>query len=127
MKSHHSRLAGLIIAASIAAACQNTAAGLKQDAKNAANSQAAATARDVATTAGATVAAAVETVDIKAALIADRTIDTSSINVDTYPETKTVVLRGSVPSATQRDQAERIAVAKAPGYRVENKLAVVAP
>ncbi|MGH9383480.1 MAG: BON domain-containing protein [Vicinamibacterales bacterium] len=108
-----------------AGACENTAAGLREDARQAAESDAAAKAKDAANKTGAAVGAALETVDIKAALMADKSIDASSINVDTYAETKTVVLRGSVPTQAQREQAERIAVDKAKGYRVENKLAVV--
>jgi osmotically-inducible protein OsmY len=56
-----------------------------------------------------------ETAEIKTALMADKSIDATSINVDTYADSKTVVLRGSVPTAAQRDQAERIAVAKRQG------------
>lgn len=108
-----------------AAACEHTAAGIKQDAELAAKSDAAVKAKEAANKTGAAVGAALETADIKASLMADKSIDSSSINVDTYAETKTVVLRGSVPTAAQREQAERIAVAKAPGYRVDNKLAVV--
>ncbi len=115
----------LVLAIGAAAACENTAAGIKQDAKVAAESEAAAKAKDTAAKTGAAVGAAFETAEIKTALMADKSIDASAVNVDTFPDTKTVVLRGSVPTAAQRDQVERIAVAKAPGYRVENKLAVV--
>ena len=116
----------LVLAIGVAAAaCENTAAGIREDARQAAESEAAAKAKDAANKTGAAVGAALETVDIKAALMGDKSIDASSINVDTYADTKTVVLRGSVPTAAQRDQAERIAIAKAGGYRVENKLAVV--
>ena len=59
---------------------------------------------------------------MKTALIADRTVDASHINVDTFHETKTVVLKGSVKTATQRDEAARIAAAEAPGYRIDNQL-----
>ncbi len=105
--------------------CENTAAGIKQDAKIAAGSETAAKAKETAAKTGAVVGAALETAEIKTALLADKTIDATSINVDTYADTKTVVLRGSVPTAAQREQAERIALAKAPGYRIDNKLAVV--
>jgi osmotically-inducible protein OsmY len=115
----------LVLAIGAAAACENTAAGIKQDAKVAAESEAAAKAKDTAAKTGAAVGAAFETAEIKTALMADKSIDASAVNVDTFADTKTVVLRGSVPTAAQRDQVERIAVAKAPGYRVENKLAVV--
>lgn len=124
------------------AACSNTAAGVEKDAEQNADKAAAATAdaregaadatrdasaatKDAANTAGGAVAAAIETIDVKSALMADRTVDASHINVDTFHETKTVVLKGSVKTATQRDEAARIAAAEAPGYRVDNQLTVV--
>ena len=124
------------------AACSNTAAGVEQDARENADKAAAAAdkaedkarpaaeeaaaetkeaARDVA---GAT-KAAIETIDVKSALMADRTVDASHIDVDTFHETKTVVLKGSVKTATQRDEAARIAAAEAPSYRIDNQLRVV--
>ena len=132
------------------AACSNTAAGLKEDAeKNAdkaavaadkaedkadaaanraepAAREAAAETKDAARDASGAMKAAVETIDVKSALMADRTVDASHVNVDTFHETKTVVLKGSVKSATQRDEAARIAAAEAPGYRIDNQLTVVA-
>lgn len=124
------------------AACSNTAAGVEKDAEQNADKAAAATAdaregaadatrdasaatKDAANTAGGAVAAAIETIDVKSALMADRTVDASHINVDTFHETKSVVLKGSVKTATQRDEAARIAAAEAPGYRVDNQLTVV--
>ena len=120
------------------AACSNTAAGAKKDAEINKDKAAVATeeAKDKADStaekaaaetkdAGAAVKAAVETIDVKSALMADRTVDASHINVDTFHETKTVVLRGSVTSATQRDEAARIAAAEAPSYRIDNQLTVV--
>jgi hyperosmotically inducible protein len=120
------------------AACSNTAAGAKEDAERNADKAAAAAAdakdatrdasaeaKDAAANAGGAVAAAIETIDVKSALMADRTVDASHINVDTFHETKTVVLKGSVKTATQRDEAARIAAAEAPGYRVDNQLLVV--
>lgn len=131
------------------AACSNTAAGAKKDAD--VNADKAATAADkaedkadragekaaaegreagaatkeAARDASGAVKAAVETIDVKSALMADRTVDASHINVDTFHETKTVVLKGSVKSATQRDEAARIAAAEASGYRIDNQLTVV--
>jgi len=124
------------------AACSNTKAGVEKDAERNADKAAAATAeakddardasRDASATAregasstGGAVAAAVETIDVKSALMADRSVDASHINVDTYHETKTVALKGSVKTATQRDEAARIAATEAPGYRVDNQLTVV--
>ena len=85
----------------------------------------AADAKDKAHDATGALKGAVETIDVKTALMADRTVDASHINVDTYHETKTVVLRGSVKTATQRDEAARIAAAEAPGYRIDNQLTIV--
>ena len=131
------------------AACSNTAAGAKKDAEINADKAATAAdkAEDKAQTAGEKAAAegreaaakskeatrdatgalkaAVETIDVKSALMADRTVDASHINVDTFHETKTVVLKGSVKTATQRDEAARIAAAEATGYRIDNQLMVV--
>jgi len=130
-------------------ACSNTAAGVEKDAEanadkaataadraedkvdpaidkaQAAGREAAADARGAAREAGSATAAAIETVDVKSALMADRTVDASHINVDTLHETKTVVLKGSVKSASQRDEAARIAASEAPGYRIDNQLTVV--
>ena len=131
------------------AACSNTAAGVEQDARENADKaavaadraedkarpaaeEAAAEAREAGREvkeagreAGAAIAGATETIDVKSALMADRTVDASHINVDTMHETKTIVLKGSVKTATQRDEAARIAAAEAPGYRIDNQLTVV--
>ena len=131
------------------AACSNTAAGVKKDAEINADKaavaadkaedkvdaaadraepaarEAAAESKEAARDAGGAIKAAVETIDVKSALMADRTVDASHINVDTFHETKTVVLKGSVKTATQRDEAARIAAAEAPGYRIDNQLTVV--
>jgi len=124
------------------AACSNTAAGAKKDAEinadkaataadkaedkaQSASEKAAAESKDAARDTTGALKAAVETIDVKSALMADRTVDASHINVDTFHETKTVVLKGSVKTATQRDEAARIAAAEAPGYRIDNQLLVV--
>ena len=131
------------------AACSNTAAGAKKDAEINADKAAAATeeakdkadqtadkakeegrevaadAKEATRDAAGALKAAVETIDVKSALMADRTVDASHINVDTFHETKTVVLKGSVKTATQRDEAARIAAVEAPGYRIDNQLTVV--
>jgi osmotically-inducible protein OsmY len=120
------------------AACSNTAAGVEQDARENADKaaeaadearpaaeEAAAETREAAREAGSAVKGAIETIDIKSALMADRTVDASHINVDTFHETKTVVLKGSVKTATQRDEAARIAAAEAPSYRIDNQLTIV--
>ena len=121
------------------AACSNTAAGVEQDARENADKaataadraedkarpaaeEAAADTREAAREAGSAIRGAVETIDVKSALMADRTVDASHVDVDTLHETKTVVLKGSVKTATQRDEAARIAAAEAPGYRIDNQL-----
>lgn len=90
------------------AACGNTMRGIKTD-----------TEKNVEKTAGG-----VETMDVKAALIADGRVDAGNINVDTIASTKTVVLKGSVPTAEQKSVAESIARDQAKGYRIENNLTV---
>ena len=96
-----------LLAASVA--CAQTARGVVQDTKD--NT--------------AAVKAGVETLDVKSAIIADKTVDAGAIDVDTYADTKTVVLRGSVPTEAQKARAEQIAREHAPNYKIDNKLAVV--
>jgi osmotically-inducible protein OsmY len=91
------------------AACANTARGAVEDTKENASA----------------VRGAMETVDVKSAIIADKTIDSGAIDVDTYQDKKLVVLRGSVPTDAQKARAEQIARDNAKGYTIENKLAVV--
>jgi len=138
MSLKHGYLAVALMSGLSLAACSNTAAGVEKDTERNADKAAAAAAearaatkdaseatKDAAANAGAAIAAAVETIDVKSALMADRTVDSSHINVDTFAETKTVVLKGSVKTATQRDEAARIAAAEAPGYRIDNQLTIV--
>ena len=105
------------------AACSNTAAGVEEDTRRAGEKAAEAVDDAARETARAT-AAAVETIDVKSALMADRSVDASGIDVDTFPETKTIVLKGSVKTTAQRDEAARIAGAEAPGYKIDNQLKV---
>ncbi len=131
-----------------AAACQNTARGLEQDAKKAEvdtrdeRAQAKEAAREIgsdaarvanragraAGQAGEEIAeragAAFQTVDIKTALMADPSVDATRIDVDTDYKTKTVTLKGYVPTETERNMAEVIAKAKADGYTVVNSITV---
>jgi osmotically-inducible protein OsmY len=110
--------------------CSNTADGVRQDAEDAQReaAQASDNVRDrtADTTAdiGDRTDAAVQTMDVKAALVADDRIDASDINVDTDAATKTVILKGFVPNATQKSVAEQIAQTKAEGYSVRNDLSV---
>jgi osmotically-inducible protein OsmY len=73
----------------------------------------------------AAVRGAMETVDVKSAIIADKTVDSGAIDVDTYQDKKLVVLRGSVPTEAQKARAEQIARQNATGYKIDNRLAVV--
>ena len=90
-------------------ACAQTARGVVQDTKENA----------------AAVRGAVETVDVKTAIIADKTIDSGAIDVDTYQDKKLVVLRGSVPTEAQKQKAGQIAQQNASSYKIDNQLAVV--
>ena len=145
-----SRIASLglpaaLLATSLFAACQNTARGVEQDAEqNAAAAREASqeaagdvaretkeATRDVARetreatgSVGATLDAAQQTMQIKTALIDADNIDAAGIDVDTNGATKTVTLKGSVPTAAQKAAAERIAKEKAPSYRVVNELTI---
>ena len=131
-----------------ATACDNTMRGAKQDAQQAeaatrderaeaaakANtlrddvSHAAGRAANAAAEAGEELAerasAVTETIDVKAALMADASVDATRIDVDTDYRTRTVTLEGYVPTATEKDMAEVIAKAHADGYTVVNGLVV---
>ena len=110
MNRNLSSLCAVILVAAMSGACANTVKGAKKDTEKAVEKTAAAT----------------QTVDVKAALIADGRVDASNINVDTSASTKTVVLKGSVPTAQQKALAEQIARDKAEGYTVSNQLTVKA-
>jgi osmotically-inducible protein OsmY len=143
-------LLALIAAISIAlaAACDNTARGLKQDAANAEAesrderaaakstakdvahdaAQAARTVGSMAADAGEEVAeragAIKEHVDVKAALMADPSVDATRIDVDVDYRTHTVALNGYVPTAAERERAEAVAREKAEGYKIANNITV---
>jgi osmotically-inducible protein OsmY len=68
--------------------------------------------------------AAQQGAQIKAALMADATIDSTTVDVETDADTMTVVLNGHVRSAAEKSKAASIATAKAPAYRVQNNLHV---
>ena len=99
----------LIVLSLAAAGCAQTAQGVVTDTKQ--NT--------------AAVRGAVETLDVKSAIIADKTVDSGAIDVDTFQDKKVVVLRGSVPTEAQKARAEQIARSHATGYTIENRLAVV--
>ncbi len=64
--------------------------------------------------------------DVKAALAADASVDGSHVDIDTNAGTRTLMLRGTVPSAAQKTKAGEIARAHADGWTVKNELAVAA-
>jgi hyperosmotically inducible periplasmic protein len=135
---------GAVAVAALAAlpfGCRNTAEGVKKDAREnteeakeesreaakeakEAGRELGAEARQAGREAGAEVQAAKQTMDVKLALMTDSSIDASKINVDTDDETKTVTLKGTVPSAAQKAAAERVAKANAEGYKIRNMLTV---
>ncbi|HTG90846.1 MAG TPA: BON domain-containing protein [Vicinamibacterales bacterium] len=145
-------LPAALLSVSLFAACQNTARGVEQDTeKNTAaareeardaNAQAkqeareagqsmeragdrvAQETRDATHSVGATLDAAAQTMQIKTALIDADNLDANDINVDTDAATKTVTLKGHVPTAAQKAAAERIAKEKAPEYSVSNLLEI---
>jgi osmotically-inducible protein OsmY len=100
----------LIVVAALSVACANTVKGVQKDTEKVVEKTAAAT----------------NTVDVKSALIADGRVDASNINVDTSASTKTVVLKGSVPTEQQKSTAEAIARDNADGYTIQNQLTIVA-
>ncbi|WP_053333777.1 BON domain-containing protein [Gemmatimonas phototrophica] len=110
-------LAALLLCS--AAACSNTADGVKQDASNATEKTAEAGAE-----AGDAMSGAAKTADVKAALLADTLVAGMEINVDTKEETKTVTLSGVVPSEGVRDRAIQVAQNNATGYTVVDNLTI---
>jgi osmotically-inducible protein OsmY len=105
---------------SIGAEAKDVGNAIKQESKEV-GSAIAGGAKDVASD----VAAKAQTLEVKTALLAAKGIDASHIDVDTDAGTKTVTLKGSVPTADQRAAAERVARDKANGYTVRNLLTVV--
>jgi osmotically-inducible protein OsmY len=108
MNRNHLMLCAWLIGAVVGSGCANTVKGVTTDAERATEKT----------------AAAAETVDVKSALIADGRVDASNINVDTVASTKTVVLKGSVPTSQQKTTAEAVAREQAKGYTVVNQLTV---
>lgn len=118
---------------SFTTACGNTADGAKKDAENAAEKtkQAADAAADKTKEAAAStsqaVSGALQTSEVKTALVADKRIDASNINVDTDEAKKTVTLKGTVPNLTQKATADEVATKKAAGYTIINDLTIKTP
>jgi len=128
----------------LAGGCQQTAKGLEEDAKRnsdrieartdqagekiAAGAEKAAEAVSTATDqAAVNAAAAGATLEVKTALMADKRVDASRIDVDSDGALKVVHVRGFVVTAAEIETATEIAKAKAPaGWTVSNEL-VAAP
>jgi osmotically-inducible protein OsmY len=98
---------------------KDVGSAIKQESKDV-GSAIAGGAKDVASD----VAAKTQTLEVKTALLAAKGIDASHIDVDTDAGTKTVTLKGSVPTSDQKAAAERVARDKAKGYTVRNLLTV---
>jgi osmotically-inducible protein OsmY len=96
----------------ISEAAKNASAGAEQRSKDEAN-----------TTASALDSTALS-MKIKTALIADKSINASEIDVDASGSARTVTLKGLVRTSAQKAEAERVARDKAPGYEIVNMLAV---
>lgn len=105
-------------------------AEVKQEAREAgaaaerAGDRVAQETKDATRSVGATLDAAAQTMQIKTALIDADNLDANDIDVDTNGATKTVTLKGHVPTAAQKAAAERIAKEKAPDYRVVNNIVI---
>jgi osmotically-inducible protein OsmY len=124
---------GFLVAAVAVTGCSDTT---REQAREAGQQAAEATraavktvesaAKDAANSDVAEVAsAAAQTAKVKAALVADSSVTAANIDVDTDGATKTIVLKGRVPSAAEKTAAGRIAMEQAsPGYSVRNELSV---
>jgi osmotically-inducible protein OsmY len=120
---------GAVTLALVTYGCENTGKA-KEETREAADATADAAKRaadkagNAAGEAGDAIHAGKQTFDVKAALTADTSIDASHIDVDTNGDTRTVTLKGTVPTAAQKAEAERIAKEKAEGYTIVNQLTV---
>jgi hyperosmotically inducible periplasmic protein len=105
-------------------------AELKQEAREAGNAaeragdRVANETKDATHSVGATLDAAAQTMQIKTAFIDADNLDANNIDVDTDGGTKTVTLKGHVPTAGQKAAAARIAKEKAPDYTIVNNIVV---
>lgn len=103
----------------LSAACGNTADGVKKDADNAAEKTA-----EAADKTGDAMGGAIQTGEIKTALMADKRVDAGDINVDTDEAKKTVTLKGTVKTEAEKVIAAEIAATKAAGYSIVNTLTI---
>jgi osmotically-inducible protein OsmY len=113
------KVLGTAILISVTTACGNTADGVKKDADAAADKTA-----EAAASTGTAVGGALETGQVKAAILADTRVNASGINVDTDEQKKTVTLKGTVPTEAEKTIAGDIATQKATGYTVVNSLTI---
>ncbi len=113
------RTLGTLAFIAMVTACGNTAEGVKEDAENAADKTS-----EAAASTGEAMGGAMETGQVKAAIIADSRVAAGDINVDTDEAKKTVTLKGSVRTEAEKTIAGEIATAKAVGYAVINDLAI---
>ena len=108
--------------------CSNTVEGVKKDAKENKVPEKAEKAVEAVSEAvheaGTELREHALALDIKGALMLDKTVDASHIKVAADDATRTVTLEGSVPSDAQRATAEAIARRKAGDYRVKSRLQV---
>lgn len=126
------RINTLSIAAilALATACSNTAKGVEKDAENAgekvesATDRAASATATTAESASTGMGAAMQTGDVKTALLADSRLSADNINVDSNGDTKTITLNGHVPTEAQKKIAEEIAKTKANEWKVVNNLTI---
>lgn len=104
-------------------------AGESETARKAAELGAAATsaAADLTRSAARAAAGGALTAAIKTALMADRAIDASGIDVDTDETRRVVTLKGHVQTPAQRTAAVALARTKAPGYEIRDQLIIQAP
>jgi osmotically-inducible protein OsmY len=68
--------------------------------------------------------AAATTAAVKTALLTRAGLDASGINVDTSPDGKLVILKGTVKTAADKAAAEKTAHAVFPAMSVRNELTV---
>jgi osmotically-inducible protein OsmY len=112
----------------LAAACSNTVEGLKKDANENKVGEKTEKAAEVVTAAvqeaGREIKAKTRALDVKATLMADKTVDASHVHVETDDDAKILTLKGSVPTVAQKERAGELARGKSGDYRVKNLLTV---
>jgi phosphoenolpyruvate-protein kinase (PTS system EI component) len=98
-----------------------------EDAARSARDAAAKGARAAAAAgsdAAVSAAAVLRTGAVKAALLQDRSIDVSDVDVTTDQVARRVTLKGRVATAAVRDKVVDIARDAAPGYTIDNELSI---